>query len=311
MKPLRHLFICICICISSPAKAAPPGAEPALAFTPQEEAYMQELVGRARRGITNAAIKLADQYADKHRYEDAIRWYRHAFIRDSGRGGIALYHLYKQGHLSLKNPEAIRRLSLNMLEQAALEGDASSSMQLGLNYLKGEYVETDYDKSLQFLLLASEQGKPMAFYHLGNIFSNGLFAAIQPRRALAYYQKASDSGVADATRQIGLAYLTGLYYTRDVNKAEEYLIKSSEQGSLEAMRDLANYYRFERQNMDKYRHWIQKAADRGNEDAQYYLGLYYEGKDPQKAREYFTLAAQNHHFMARQKLPQDPRKAKD
>lgn len=272
-------------------------------FSAQEQVRMQELISLIRKGTVNAALEIAEMMETKKRYKEAEHWYRHAFIRDNGRAGFALYHMYRQGHTRLEEPEILRRLSIHLMAQAAGRGDDSAALKLGLTYLKAEYIAADYARAVQYLELARKHGKAMASYHLGNIYSNGLFAPIQPRRALHYYEEASQGGVADATRQLGLSYLTGIYHEHDPARAIELLEKSIAQGSVEAMRDLANLYRYEKQDLPQYVHWMQKAASAGNSDAQYYMGLYLEAQDPPRARKYFLAAAEQNHLMARHKLP--------
>ncbi len=284
------------------ASAQPVDAQE-VAFTAQDQTEMKELVASVRRGSANAEIKLADWLREKGSHKEAERWYRYAFIQDSGRAGFTLCQMHKQGFITLQYPDPICKLSIHMMEEAAYKGDDSSALILGLLYLKGEYVARDYEKTVRFLQIARSKGKAMASYHLGNVYSNGLFASIQPRKALSYYKEASDKGVAEATRQLALAYLTGTYYTRDPNEAKRLFEKSIVQGDVEAMRDLANLYRYEEHNMAQYLHWMQRAAEAGNSDAQYYLGLHFEAQNPAKAREYFVAAATQKHFMARQKLP--------
>ena len=272
------------------------------AFTAQEQAEIKELELRARSNITNAALQLADILEAKERYPEAQRWYHYAFIQDSGRAGFALYDMYKRGLIKLENAEDILKLSIPMMEQAANNGDASSALILGMTSLKGDYIPINYKKAVWFLELARKQGKAMASYHLGNIYSNGLLTSTRPRKALVYYKEASERGVSDATRQLGLSYLTGIYNQRDTKQAISLLEKSIGQGNIQAMIDLANLYRYEENNMAQYSYWVQRAADAGNRDGQYYMGLQLENQNPAKAGEYFTAAADQGHLMGKQKI---------
>lgn len=303
-------FIILFVMLLPDARAAVSSTDTAgSAFTPQEQISMNDLVLRARRGSSGAAVKLADSLEAKGQHKEAERWYRQAFIQDNGRAGFALYHMHRQRLITLDNAETVRKRSVYTMEYAARNGDASSALLLGLAYLKGDFVAPDYAKSVALLDLARKQGKAMAAYHLGNIYNYGLFVPIQPRKAFGYYKEASEKGVAEATRQLGLSYLTGTYYSRNVAQAKQLLEQSVQQGSIRAMRDLANLYRYDAPDGKQYAYWMQKAADAGDSDAQYYMGAYLEGQNPARAKEYYLAAARKNHLMARQKLPGGERPA--
>ncbi len=271
-------------------------------FTLEEREELNRLKLEVTQGVYKAAFQLAERFEKAEYYRQAEHWYRYAFAKNFGQAGFALYRLHKQRHIKLKQPEIIKRLGVQMMSQEAKKGDASSALALALIYLKGEYIHANYDQATELLYFARSRGRAIASYHLGNVYMNGLFKPIQYHKAMRYYTEAAEGGVAEAIRQLAIAHLTGNGKPYNLNKAIAYLEESAAQSNAHAMRDLANIYRYERPNRRKYLRWMTQAAEYGDSDAMYYLGEYYEKRNPARAQEFFLRAAEDKHRMAQNKI---------
>lgn len=128
------------------------------------------------------------------------------------------------------------------------------------------------------------------------------------RKALSLYLKAAEKGNVDAMFIAGGMYMRG--FGTDVNRAEafKWLYNAAINGrsSKESERILAEFFMTGQnapQNYDEALHWYEKAAERGDIEAQNELGfLYFTGnlveKDYEKARDWFETAARNGYPLA-------------
>ncbi len=173
-------------------------------------------------------------------YEQIERQHRFALYQGEGEAGLTLYDLYEKGLIHLKEPEITKQYSLGLIRQSAQDGDGSAALSLGHFYMRGQYVEKDYDLAHDWFLIAEEAGKPMAAYQLGGSYINGLHRNISHRKALRYFEKASEAGIARATRQIAIAYHTGIGRQKNIDRAIKYYQLAAKQGDTLAARDLDN-----------------------------------------------------------------------
>ncbi len=253
-------------------------------------------------GSTKAAIILAKSYEDLKEYKKAEHWYRYALYKGTGKAALNLYRMHEKGMITLKKPESFKQIGISMIMEESEQGSASSALILAVLYLQGKYIKSDYALSYKWFLVAEEGGKPTASYHLGVSYINGLYHNISARKALMHFKRASDGGIAEATRQVAIAYHSGIGTNKSLNTAIQFYDKSVQQGSILAMRDLANIYRDDIKDNAKYKYWLEKAANGGDFDAHYYLGLMYKNNNPQKSNKHFWIAAKMKHHLARMQV---------
>jgi TPR repeat protein len=118
-------------------------------------------------------------------------------------------------------------------------------------------------------------------------------------KALEFTSKAADKGHRDAQAFLGALYLEGSGVQQDYKKAEKWFIKAAEQGAVQAQTNLGAMYAQGlgvQQNTQKAVEWLTKAAEQGDMDAQFNLGVIYtRQRDYKKAYElYFPIAFQGH-----------------
>ena len=128
------------------------------------------------------------------------------------------------------------------------------------------------------------------------------------RKALGLYLKAAEKGDVDAMFIAGGMYMRGLGTQTNGAEAFKWLYNAAINGrsSKESERILAEFFMTGQnvpQNYDQALHWYEKAAKRGDVEAQSELGfLYFTGnlveKDYEKARDWFETAARNGYPLA-------------
>ncbi len=293
---MKYLLIICCIFVL----AIPAQAEDIIIFATPEE--MAELQVKIQNGKDSAALKLANEYVKREQYAKAEKWYRYALLKDIGRAAIELYALHKDGAITLDDPTLMRDLGVGMLENEAANGDGSSALYLGVMYLQGDYIDTDYAQANSWFLAAEQQSKPMASYHLGMGYINGLHKLHSPRKAIHHFKKASAGGHGDASHHVALAYHTGIGAAQNKEQAFAYYKKGAQQGSAKAMRDLAHFYKTEYNDTANYENWMKRAAALADLDAHYFLGQLYESSNPAASVKHYKAAASQKHHLSRLKV---------
>ncbi len=250
---------------------------PAVAgVAPPPLADMAALEKDAQAGSAPAAFDLANEFARLKKFPEAEKWYRFALYKGDGRSALGLYDLHTTGSIKLENPEKIKSYGLNLMQESAKKGSGGAAMNLAMLYLYGQGMAKDYNKAIEWLMIAEADKKPMASYELGLLYSNGLAMDTSPRRAFHYFEKAAAAGIAPATRQVAIAYHTGIGAEKNLDKAITCYTRAADQGDVLAMRDLGNIYKLERVRGGSSEAWYRKAADLGDADSQYMLGRYQE-----------------------------------
>lgn len=151
----------------------------------------------------------------------------------------------------------------------------------------------------QYLLQASQNFHPEAFYLLGYGYEEGLFGKQQPALALKYYQQAAERFFPRAMLRMGTLYRDGIKVTKNSEVANRWFMLCSKQGSSACAFNAGLMFDDGDgvpQNYQTARNFYEYAANQGYAPAQNRLALLYLfGKgvpeDPAKAIELLVLAA--------------------
>lgn len=233
-------------------------------------------------------------------------------------------------------PDAQKHLCIPWLEKAHFEGNVLATALLGSLYKNGEFVTKNLDKGIELLNEAAKKGDPQAARLLAEVYWNGTDLPESITMANKYWTLAVKNGEDDpkALLYAGLAWFYGIGVEKDfiassncleqnsvddeanailgvmmfegvggpVNRVEgekrlrKAIDGTSEKFSLQSMNNLALYLYTASERLQEAIELFEKAAVKGNVDAQVNLGkAYYEGKGvPQnedKAIYYFKMAA--------------------
>lgn len=218
----------------------------------------------------------------------------------------------------------------DLYHQSAEQGYAPAQWYIGFRYAYG-YTSwltgaADFDKAIQWLTLAAEQGHTQAQANLGMIYDeNELFdykgAPEDFARARHWYLRAADRGHLSSKTRLGYLFMTGHGVERDCERAATLFAEVIEwcadhrTGETEARSSdyqaLANSQALQRlgtmylmgcgveRNSNKGASLIEQAAEQfPNTTAQAQIGyLYLEGrgvpKDPEEGYKWLKLAARN------------------
>jgi uncharacterized protein len=164
-------------------------------------------------------------------------------------------------------------------KKSAEQGYSLAQFKLGVCYGLGLGVKQDYSKAFNWYKKSAEQGNSTAQYNLGFYYANGRGSEQDYSKAFVWYKKSADQGYSTAQFNLGVCYAKGQGVEQDYSKAFKWYKKSAEQGDPTAQCNLGFYYANGRgvgQNYSIAVKWYMKSAKKGYSIAQYFLGVCYD-----------------------------------
>ena len=193
---------------------------------------------------------------------------------------------------------------VNLIRNAANQGDPDGQACLAMLYEEGFGVSEDMKTAVKWYQKAADQGNAGAQSKLGECYYLGKGVAENDAEAVKWFQKAANQEHADAQYYLGECYYLGRGVAENDAEAVKWLQKAAEQGNADAQTLLATCYfrgngvlEDERKAASLY----QKAANQGHAEAQYWLGNCYRfgwgiKKDPRKAIEWYKKSMDNGYY---------------
>ncbi len=157
------------------------------------------------------------------------------------------------------------------IKMRADSGDLSAMLELGGKFARGDGVGRNLAKAEQYLLKAAESGDLTAQLELGKLYSES--EKFEPWKAKCVLEKALAQGSDEACILIGLLYYNGAFDSYDYETAVKWLRQPAEKGNSEAQFYIGSSY-FELNDDEKAFYWLKKAAEQNFAEAQYKYALY-------------------------------------
>ena len=269
-------------------------------YPEDEEKEYQEYQIAADLGHTAAMVEVAVDYADEddsvlgYDPDKAEMWARRAIEGGNPDGYKVLYDIFRAKN---KHSDAIAYFEIGISK-----GSLDCIEEKGWNLYWGydEYGEDiDPQPEAAFNLLKDKEwdrDHPLALEVLGKIYEE----RADYSQAIKFYEEAlvSDSAEIDVKSALGRIFLTVDNYI-DVDRAKELLKSAAEEGSIDAMNAMNQYaemlYRGEgvAANKDLAIEWFKKAADYGDANAMFKVGMLMEDDNPEEAERWYILAEVN------------------
>ncbi len=189
---------------------------------------------------------------------------------------------------------------ISWIKQAAEEGRANWQCNLGVCYFYGNGVEKDLVEADKWYEKAAEHGESKAQFNLGLGYYKGEGVPQYYSKAMYWFGEAAEQGDADAQLHIAWCLEDTQAPPGDVVAACK---RAAEMGNTDAQCHLG-FWHFEgkhglEKNIAESNRWFFEAARRGNDVAQFQIGLKYEiGRGVKKsakeaARWYMRAASKN------------------
>ena len=117
---------------------------------------------------------------------------------------------------------------------------------LGYCFEKGEGVEQNSTKAVEWYTKAAEKGHSSAMYNLGYCFEKGEGVEQNSTKAVEWYTKAAEKGNSTAMNNLGDCFEKGEGVEQNSTKAVEWYTKAAEKGHSTAMYNLGYCFRWAR-----------------------------------------------------------------
>lgn len=186
-----------------------------------------------------------------------------------------------------------------LLTQIPMTNNSKHYYLLGRCYYYGEGIERDYVKAFQQFEKSANLGFGKAKYYLGNCYKDGQGVEKNLQKAIRWYTDAAENNQnAVAALQLAFLYRYGQGVTQDVTKAIKYEIIAAKGDITKAQITVAKEYIYGNnieKNYASAQMWLEKAAVKGDAEAQLLLGRFYASdfgyKNYQKAFEWIKESA--------------------
>lgn len=188
--------------------------------------------------------------------------------------------------------------------KAAEQGDPKIQFDLGEFYYLGDSengISDNKDEMVKWYTKAAEQGCVEAQMKLGEVYNLGLCGDFDHDLALKWYERAAEQGNADAKAELGKIY----YRWSDIPNAKKWFLAAAEQDSVKGYIGLAECNRIKDEQAGiqpdetEALKWYQKAEKKGNRQAIFNIGWYYETgcgnvkKNKEAALKYYNRVLEN------------------
>lgn len=182
-------------------------------------------------------------------------------------------------------------------ELSARAGNPDGQFSLAGMYLDGTGVAQNFEEAAKWYTKAAEAGHHEAMGKLGNFYARGTGVPKDFGTALRWLTPAAEAGVPSAQNDLGAIYYEGLGVAPDHATAAKWFHSAAIQGNVSSQTSLGMiYWRAEPPDYEKAFHWLSIASDHGNAQSWNALGQMYRngwgvGKDEAKAFEFQKKAA--------------------
>ncbi len=251
----------------------------------------------------NLSALLLRESTPAYNPKQGLYWLEQAAKQDDGEAQYSLAMLLDQ---EAKTDPSLTEPSFNWLIKAAQNGHRGSEYILGVKYLQGEGVKTDYQQAFNWFQKAAQQGDAAAQFNTGLMYEQGTGVGQDMQLAVEWYQKAAQQGEAGAQFNLGNKYLFGSGVTQNTTKGVELIQTSAKRGNPAAQTMLGNMLttgKFLGIDYAKAYQLYLGAAENDYPEAQYQLSLMFaKGQGVEMSHEksvhWIKKAAQSNHALA-------------
>ena len=236
----------------------------------------------------------------KKNHKKAVEWYRKAANKGNPKAQTELAQMYYEGEGVKQDYKKAAEWTLKAAEQ----GYARAQYNIGVLFFKGEGVEQHYKKAVEWYRKAAEQGNLGAQGNLAKMYEKGDGVEKDCAQATHWWNEMiRKKGEANAEFLYNLAErseqeaacpdpqraaeLLGAAAAKGYAAAKEKLETLAKQDDIKAQYMLAKVYA-NTKDYTQAAEWYRKAAEQGDADALFRLGiLYEEGKGVEQNKKKF------------------------
>lgn len=180
---------------------------------------------------------------------------------------------------------------LNLLSPLLKQGHPRAQFLASELYRRGDVLPRDTRLSLEILQAAASQGDPSSQFALAKRLTEDCSSECpQIMEAIAFFEAASGAGYDKATEALAEIYYVGIGVAEDEQKALPFIMKAAEAGLSASQRVLAHLYsegKVVERSPELSLKWNEKAAENGDFRAMARAGWMYlrgKGSDPDRIK---------------------------
>ena len=121
---------------------------------------------------------------------------------------------------------------------------------------------------------AAKENSAKFMYKVGECYAEGYGCSQNFEEAFTWYIKAAEEGLDSAQHRVGKMYYEGKGIPNDIQMAKKWLKEAAIKGNVEAQSDLGELL-YECEEFQGAFQWLEKAANKEDAKAMYYLGVCY------------------------------------
>ncbi|GAB6069447.1 hypothetical protein JCM30760_05440 [Thiomicrorhabdus hydrogeniphila] len=171
------------------------------------------------------------------------------------------------------------QVAIKHFRSAAALQSIKATIELGIIYFEGKFVERNYTKAMKFYNKAASMDDLTAMFLIGDMYHRGVGVSQNSAVAYRWFKKAADRGHSLSQNNVGAMYDKGDGVKQNYDEAFKWYKKAAEQGVVFAEASLGVLYdkgRGVEKNAKKSFEWYKKAAKHNEICSQARLGDLYK-----------------------------------
>lgn len=219
---------------------------------------LSDLSVKALDGDIDAQVEVGEQYFIRGHYNEALKYFKMAADGGDVRAQSKMIALHRKGALDLGTAR-------EYMHRAAQQGDATSQFGVGQElWMKGSFLE-----SVKYFKPAADKGDKEAQFKMGAAFSKGV---VDLETAIKYTEMAVKQDHPSAQDQLDHLNESKERSVQANAQLERLQNQGKEQGGIEGQFRRGQEH-WEKGNFAEAIKYFQRAADQGDMEAQYMMGL--------------------------------------
>lgn len=141
-------------------------------------------------------------------------------------------------------PIMSKKKGIGLMEKSANAGNKTAASNMSLAYKKGDGVETNIEKSIEWAIKAAKLGDDDTIFQYAVAYFDGEDPVTEDKaKAVEFFVLAANAGSSTAMENLGVCYNNGYGVALDKNKAIEWFEKAAKEGGFKkAMDNLEDLY---------------------------------------------------------------------
>lgn len=238
---------------------------------------LENLKKRAQKGDAQAQSELGHSYLYDHSRlndKEGYEWVKKAAEQNYAFSQLELGNIFydpKGYYLDL--PQSNEQ-AFYWWKKAAEQGNAVAQAFLGMCYYEGKGCKTSYKDAFNWFMKSYKGGNKYAAFRLAECYDRSRGVEYSYEESQRYYEEAAEAGLVDAYYVLGKREKEFSY-----SKAFKWFSTAAEWGDAKCQYELAILYYWGinvLSDSQKAKYWFTKAAEQNHKESQEYLEKYFE-----------------------------------